>query len=340
MKIIISILLLILSAFVIFTTFDYKDNRIDIARSIICERALEYNKLEVFEKQNNEISNRNLTFKDFKFVELKRKIIAGEIADDIAQTEIEKLLASQDKALLYVLLSIKHIDKKSVENFNYFIKLAYMYISLAHPVKSEVRCLEIIDRLLSVDSAVAQETAVDFLCKLNYSHDKVLRIYMAMAKPFSAKKLTTLIKNKKYLYNIKAGSIIPNLKRHSKEYIEKFFIYGAIEFSMTWKIKKWKDYNLPFLAYIYYLGGDIDMYKYYRDKSISIEQQQKMKAGYFEYVEYATKVFCLAGDIEASVVLLNTLSHGHKRNHILQRVVRYLTMTEESFVITYSNFFQ
>jgi hypothetical protein len=55
---------------------------------------------------------------------------------------------------------------------------------------------------------------------------------------------------------------------------------------------------------------------------------EDMKGGLLEYVEYAVKVFCLTGDIDSALHLLSRLPEGHKKNLVLKRTARYLSLNE------------
>ena len=72
---------------------------------------------------------------------------------------------------------------------------------------------------------------------------------------------------------------------NSSQRIEELYFHTFAQFSMPWTIKKWGNYNYPFLSYICYLNKDTVRYNEYKKKSLSKEQLEDMKGGYFEYVE-------------------------------------------------------
>ena len=64
------------------------------------------------------------------------------------------------------------------------------------------------------------------------------------------------------------------------------------------------------------------MYEFFRGKSLSPDTLREVRAGLFEYCEYAAKIFARCGDPAASVALLGSLPDGRRKNLSIKRAIR------------------
>lgn len=62
------------------------------------------------------------------------------------------------------------------------------------------------------------------------------------------------------------------------------------------ELDKWKVFSRPLAAYLSKLKGREDLYEFFRVKSLSPDTLHEVRAGLFEYCEYAAKIFARCGD--------------------------------------------
>ena len=325
------VIMLLFSIAVAFIVFNNNDNNLNVARRSLCEQALLVGDISTFNEQNSKITSKAYKFKDFEYVDLKKKLLSAK--DDIynIESKIYEIHNAPQRAVLFVLLALNEYRKGDISKYNNCIARAYFDINSVSPVISEKYCIEIVQHLMGMEEKLPQEHAVDFIQVPYYSNNQVLLIYAMGGKKYCLEKIKNLLKNKqfeltgkRFMKYFQKAVFISEIKNMESENVERNFLYSAIEFSMTWKIKKWNNYKLPLLAYAYYIGGDFERFKFYRDKSVSKEQLDDMKASYYGYVEYSSKIFFLTGNPDISIKLLSTLKNGHKKNLLIKNLLQFM----------------
>lgn len=111
----------------------------------------------------------------------------------------------------------------------------------------------------------------------------------------------------------------------SSEKAESDLLYAGIVFGLPQKnmeLDKWKVFSRPLAAYLSKLKGREDLYEFFRVKSLSPDTLHEVRAGLFEYCEYAAKIFARCGDPAASVALLESLPDGRRKNLSIKRAIR------------------
>ncbi len=328
---IIALILISLTIWSYCEIYKKNDPNRDMAYSILREKEKEYICGKI-----KRITPQDIKFNptDTDFVKTKKEIISADFNLSEMQNKISKF-DKQERILLSALVAIRCIRNNDVNNFNNFIIDSYISMLKMSTMERNPFVYEIIRNLASIDSKLPQEYAVLFLLKQNKTQDKFIHLYWLLSKKHSRNKLIYLSKTKNFrennrlIYSIIQKSSL-NLSKYYDSELEKLYFYTFSQFSMPWSIKKWGNYNYPFIAYICFLNNDIVRYKEYKEKSLSKEQLEDMKGGYFEYVEYASKIFCMTGDIDEAILLINTLPEGNKKNIILKHLARYLSLTPES----------
>lgn len=315
--------------------YDFGDSDADIAHSIMAERARAYGDESGAAAQRAKIKNPRFIAEDgARFADLKIKILRGEFDKGAVSEQIEDAAQGGGKALLYALAAAAALrdGAKEADGFLFAARCALLDADVR---LSEQHMLEASAALSRAESKAAQELALDIAMKLQYSYDKALLMCGLVSKKYARERLDNLLKadRKKYahyLQFINIGNLV-SAKDLPDAQLEKRLKYFANQFGISWRIVKAQDYKLPMMAYVFKMRGERERYALYREKSLSKEQLENMKAGYFPYVEYAAKVFCMAGDFDAAIDLLKALPEGHKKNLVLKRLVRYLTMSREGY---------
>ena len=319
--------------------YNYHDNNLDIAYSIISENAATWNDLPTHKKYSKKIRNNSkIVRNNDAYINIKRKILNKTYNPNKIFAEIEKHATNDNQILLYSLVAASSQYNNPQLFYSSLLKINCYLFGIKN-ISSELYILESIFILSNIEDKQSQELAARAIMKLPYSHDKSLLMYKLVSQKYSREYLVKLWNSDKQKYKPYkrydlAGRMITMNKPPKRDDWEKRFKYFAILYSMSWNIRNWEDYKIPLLAYLCYLRGDIKNYEYYRKKSISQHQLRDMQAGYFSYVEYAAKIFCLTNDNETAILLLNTLPNGHKKNILLKRLIRYLTRTEKGYQIT------
>lgn len=111
----------------------------------------------------------------------------------------------------------------------------------------------------------------------------------------------------------------------SAEKAERDLQYAGIAFGLPEKNMdedRWKVFSRPLAAYLSKLKGREDLYMIFRDKSLSPDTLHEVRAGLFEYCEYAAKIFARCGDPAASVALLDALPDGRRKSLSIKRAIR------------------
>lgn len=314
-----------------------KDSNRDIAYTIIAEQAYVF---DVLDKDN--VNN----FHDFnptRFIELKKKILISDYDIKDVKQQI-KVLDKNEQMLIFALVAIDSIKQGKTKEFNDFILKSYMTMLTLPLIERDLYVYEIIRGLANIDNKLAQEYAVLFLLKQRNSSDKYLHLCSLLYNKHARNKLLSLVSSKEF--KLENPLIVDMCNRHrfdirrrSDEDFEKCFYYTFCHFSMPWTVENWIGFNYPAYSYFAYLSGDTRRYKYYKEKSLSSIQIENMKGGLFEYVEYGVKVFCLTGDIGSAMKLLHVLPEGHKKNLLLKRVARYLSLNRENLLKLLDNNF-
>ncbi len=335
---ILSILFVFLAIWVCKLSYDFNDENLDIAHSIVAENAFLYGLDEYSSEQNKRIVNSKKRFVPTEYHKIKREILSGKSDAKNIEKKISKLDNQNLCMPLYALAAkaFKQSDKQISDKLIFFANMSLFGINAK---LYELQLLEAIDCFADIDDKTAQETAVSAILKLPYSHDKSLLLYKLVSKKYAVEKFKRLYKTDKNKYKsyhwTTWRSRYFNTKPVPQKELERSFVYSAIEFSMTWELKEhWHDYKMPLLAYVCYLNKDEKGYAYNKEKSLSWSQLQYMQAGYFQYVEYASKIFCLTQDYDSAIKLLKTLPDGHKKNLVLKRLARYLTSTKQGLETT------
>jgi len=325
-----AIVMLILALVIGRITFDNNDDNLNVARGILCEKALLSGDLQTFKAQNNRISNQHLKFANFDYINIKKAILTKQYDSATVESEIAKVADFGQRAVLWALLATNEYKKGNINKYNNYIVRSYSDIKSENPVVAEQYCYEIVENLVNLDEKLPQEHAVDFVQIPYYSNTQVLHILGMGGKRFCVQKISRLLndkqfvaENKRFVRYMQRAVFISKIKDASDADINRWFLYSAIEFSMTWKIRNWNNYKLPLLAYACYVGGDLERYKFYRDKSVSAQQLKDMSASYFGYVEYAAKIFCLTNDTKLAQKLLGTLPDGHPKNLVIKNLLRF-----------------
>ncbi len=330
---ILSILFVVFAVFICLKSYDKYDINDDISYAIASENAFVNSDLATCNLLNNKIVDTKKRFIPNKYFELKRDILSKKFDSKTIGTKISALSNSNQKVALYS-LAAKGYRQSDKDASDVFIFRAYCNLLGANYVAFESLYLETANILSDIDDKMAQETATTALINLRYSHDKGLLIYKLMSKKYSRQKLLKLWTSDKKNHKRHQGAIwhakvLSSKKTIPQERLEKAFRYTAIQFAMPWSIKKWDNYKIPMLAYICFSIGDAQKYVMYREQSLSPEQLKDMQAGYFQYVEYAARIFCLTGDYDDAIKLLQTLPDGHNKRRVLKRLIRYLTATKQ-----------
>ena len=335
---VISVILLFAGIFAGVKAFDFNDDNLNVARRIIAESVLLSGDESSFSEQNNKITSDEYKFANYNYVNLKKQIITQKTDNAKIELNINNLQNTLQRAVLFSMLALSEYEKGNISKYNYLIFEAYNNITSVHPVIAEKYCFEIVKMLMNTDGRITQEHAVDFLLIPYYSNDQVLYLYGMGNKKYCVEKFARLlkdndfvIKNKRFVNYLKKTILISKIKGMKDEDVECNFLYSAIEFSMSWKIKKWNNYKFPLLAYVFYVGGDYARYKIYRDKSISKEQLEDMRASYFGYVEYASKIFFLTNEANLAIELLSTLPESHTKNKLIKNLLLLIPQDLESY---------
>lgn len=328
---VISIILILVALVAGIKAFDSNDDNLNVARRMVAEIALIAGSEKLFNEQNNKILSEEYRFADYDYVNLKRKIIEEKSDIKKIESDINNLRNFPQKAVLFAMLAVNEYKRGNVSKYNYFIVKAYNNITSVSPTDAEKYCFEIVTMLMNIDGKMPQEHAVDFVILPYYSNNQVLYLYGMGCKKYCLEKFSRLLKdkdfvdkNKRFVNYFNKAILISKIKKMRTEDVERNFLYSAIEFSMTWKIKKWNNYKFPLIAYAYYTGGDYERYKTYRDKSISKQQLDDMKASYFGYIEYSSKIFCLTNEKDLAKELISTLPDGHKKNKLIKNLLPFL----------------
>jgi len=340
-----ALLLLALLPFAARESYDFADCNLDIARAAFAKRALELGRKDVFDAQISKIKNPRNIPSDTGAPALKKKIMES---DSLPQAEVLKFLSGKheagDKLLICGSSAAKSFESGNIKTANFYLTICNSIFKNGNPTAIESAALETVDILSDISSKDAQRAAAELLFKLNYSHDMVLLAYKLCGKKYCAERFAELLKDKNFCKQNKAflkyaakAKIISAIDKYKEDYVLRNFYYSAIEFSMSWKIQKWQDYKNPLLAHVYHCGGNEAMYKKYKEKSISPTQLYEMRGAYFQYVEYAAKIFCMANDAQTAIDLLKTLPAGHRKNRSLKRLAPYLSATKDSLEATLSS---
>lgn len=352
MKFIVCSLLMI---FVVFAAtwvfFVQSDANLDIARSIACMQASREGKPEVIHSLVGTIRDKyalaaaktylaacendeSLTSKfggsvdsellDFELV--RRAILDAPGYSDELEIRIKRMPFSVKKAVAYALIADKAAESGDFNAYGRLMDGAYFLALAFDPVKSENEVFQIMDILAAREDA---ERLVEFAKRLFYSNELVLHIYSygriaKIAEYFSMKSADNEFKaqNKILAQLMWRSSVLSEINNMTYEKLEQSMAYTAIKFNMTWAIKNWEAYKYPLLAYVSRIAGNEEFYRHYKKLSLSEKQLRDMRAGLFQYVEYAANAFAMAGDPEASAVLLRALPDGRQKNLSIKRVIR------------------
>lgn len=257
---------------------------------------------------------------------LRNDIINSEGITDEISGRVVRMPLSVRKPLAYALLADKAAEAGDLNAYGKFMDGAYYLMLAFDPVASENEAFEIMDILAGREDA---ERLVRMARRLFYSNELVLRVYSYGRSPkmkeyFAAASADAGFKehNKVLAQLLWRVSVLDKINGMTREEFECTMAYAAIRFNMTWAIKKWEAYKYPLLAYVSRIAGNEDFYEYYKKLSLSDTQMRDMRAGLFQYVEYAANAFAMAGDPEASAVLLRALPSGRQKNLSVKRVIR------------------
>lgn len=326
----IAIFLLILLPFSAFISYNTTDENLIIAKRILQERA------NVF-LGNGDRSDSNMNF----ITEFKSKALSGNITTNDLITAVDKARNHTEKITIYGFAAISNFKSGKSGNGEFYISVCKSYLNGKNPTIAENSVFEIVDIMSELDAPEPQKAAVDLLFELYHTQDLALRLYKLAGKKYASKYLSECSnndknpqRNRKFLKYTRNAKIIRNITDYKEEYILNAFRYSAIEFSMNWKIQNWENYKYPLIAYIYYCGGNMEMYEKYKSLSITQSQLYDMRGAAFQYVEYACKIFCLTNDPQTAILLLKNLPQGHKRNLLLKRTIRYLTSSKKACLVT------
>lgn len=331
MRISITIVLLILLPFIAFKSYNLNDKNLAVAKSIFAEKEAEFEE----SKENwDYLANKNV-------IKVKRKSQDSPIPYEEVVTFANGATTNEDKILIFGYAAIGSFKFGEIKNGEFYISACKACFKGTNPTLSENAIFEIVDALLELDAKEAQTAAVDLLFGLYYTPDMVFRFYKFFGKKYASEYILKLSKepwfrqqHRGFLLYMAKARIIRNTFKYSEEYILSKFKYSALEFSSGWRGRNWENYKIPFIAYVYYCGGNKKMYEKYRNLSVSKEQLYDMRGAYFSYIEYASKIYCLTGDTQTAISLLKTLPNGHSKNLILKRLTRYLTQSKDAYLST------
>ena len=98
------VIMLLFSIAVAFIVFNNNDNNLNVARRSLCEQALLVGDISTFNEQNSKITSKAYKFKDFEYVDLKKKLLSAK--DDIynIESKIYEIHNAPQRAVLFVLL--------------------------------------------------------------------------------------------------------------------------------------------------------------------------------------------------------------------------------------------
>ncbi len=325
--------LLLLSPFIFVGSYYGSDENLSEVNNILSERFIEFGVENALGLQENP---------DKELLLFKRKCeksmpLFGEVSRLLQYAKNE-----EQRVLVYGIAAISCMKHDAVKNGLYYLSECKAHVKRANPTRIDAVVLEIVDKLADLDIKEAQVTATDLLFSVCFSSDQIFMIYKLGGKRYSSKYLMELTNDSdfktryvSYLRFTSRARIIGAIDGFSEQYVLKYFkYYSAIDYSSCWRIWKKDNYVFPLIAYIYYCGGNKSMYEKYKALSLSPEQLSDMRGAYFEYIEYASKVFCLTNDTEAAISLMKSLPNGHRKNLSLKRVMRYLTRTKEALLLT------
>ncbi len=332
LKKITSVFLILFSIWCAYETYFTGDSNRDIAYATIINQAYVFGDDDIVKlKVPSDIS---FKFKSSDFLELKKKILSKQFDNDKIISSIKHLKAKGERALLYALLSVDFLGNgDSVKSNNFALK---SYVEIWGTKKYEIADfeLEIANLFLDTNSKLLQELAAEIVLDMSESNEKTILMYKLIHAEYSKLKILNLKKKKDKRTNISSATYITNrakydLDRRTNVSLEKFFQYAYYGFQMPLIVKERNRFNYPLFAYIGYLYDNMERFKHYKSLSIAKGQFEAVKGGFCEYVEYGVKVFCLSGDIDSAIKLLDNFPEGHRKNLILKRTSKYLALKPE-----------
>ncbi len=302
--------------------FESSDSDANMAASIINESCFV---LGVGEKSECDFSD---------FIKIKRDIFRESILDNSIECRIEKLKSHSKKMYLYALLSDKLKALDSIRSKSYLFK-SYFFAYEKFSYEDELYCLDTLDLWLNQSDENKVMYALILISKLPFSEEKVFSLYRVFSIRENLEWFRTKYGRDFSNPSIKAvlpvyyrGYDIIDIKNIKTDVLMERFKYAALPFYTTWGVSEFERYNYPIIAYAFYLGGDFLRYSEFREKSVSQQQLNAMGKNYFKYVAYASKIFCLAGDFDYAVKLLDTLPTSRKKNRVLKVMARYFAKSK------------
>ncbi len=332
--------------------FTQPDANLDIARSIASMEASRAGRPEVIESLMPKIGTKNALIAAKTYLKaceddagakgaaengkydselLDFEIVRRTILDSPGYSKeldgrVKRMPLSAGKAVAYALLADKAAQGGDLDAYGKLMDGAYYLMLAFDPVSSENEAFEIMDIMAGRGDA---ERIVKLAQRLFYSNELSLRIYLygknpKLAEYFAAEGADEDFKkqNRILAWMMWRASVLAKINGMTHEELERTMAYEAIKFNMTWAIKNWDAYKYPLLAYFSRIAGNEDFYGHYKKLSLSDKQIRDMRAGLFQYVEYAANAFAMAGDPEASAVLLRALPSGRQKNLSVKRVIR------------------
>lgn len=244
--------------------------------------------------------------------------VSYEIAEDIL-----------DKKLTQLPDRVREARKRGKAAYDNEVLRAYFTIVSSNKVEADGVILELMDILIENGDA---KMLLEFMKIANHSEDLMLRVYQCaeneeLRRYFTHKLGMDLFKNSEYK---KIGYAIIRLNmdmaKRSISDIEKTFLYSGLDFGMLWNVgaKNYIRYAYPLMAYVSKSKGLTDKYEYFKSQSISDAQMERIKGSFFEYIQYAVKVFARCSDPETAVSLLERLPDGSRKNLTIKRTIRYI----------------
>lgn len=261
---------------------------------------------------------------DFEIV--RRAILDSPGYSKELDGRVKRMPLSAGKAVAYALLADKAAQGGDLDAYGKLMDGAYYLMLAFDPVASENEAFEIMDILAGREDG---ERLVRLAQRLFYSNELALRVYSYGKSPkiaayFASKNADAEFKrqNRVLAQAMSRAAAMDGINGMTREEFERHMAYDAIKFNMTWAIKNWDAYKYPLLAYFSRIAGNEDFYDHYKKLSLSDTQMRDMRAGLFQYVEYAANAFAMAGDPEASAVLLRALPEGREKSLSVKRVIR------------------
>ncbi len=261
---------------------------------------------------------------DFEIV--RRAILDSPGYSKELDGRVKRMPLSAGKAVAYALLADKAAQGGDLDAYGKLMDGAYYLMLAFDPVSSENEAFEIMDIMAGHGDG---ERLSRLSQRLMYSNELALRIYSyggnaEIAAYFAKQSADKEFKkqNRMLAQLMWRASVLNRINGSTLEELERSMVYEAVKFNLTWAIKNWDAYKYPLLAFVSRTVGNEEFYEHYKKLSLSDTQMRDMRAGLFQYVEYAANAFAMVGDPEAAAVLLRALPDGRRKNLSIKRVIR------------------